>query len=229
MFLHFFDIKRYHVLVFIGIVCIITASVLAISLGMTVIQDYDVESVYKKTTCTIRNVEFNDMNPKNEWTRCPWRCTLQHTPDGIKSYCEISEFPCLKIVADVSTKYGLNSVILHENPAKLQKYPDCSTYFCQQDSVVNAKLVNKFKRTYGDIGKKFPCYYNMKSLDYEDEDDAQEHALLKLTYNQASYMNSIFWPCFVALVGILLIIIGFITRTKNREGQRILLKKSYDT
>lgn len=229
MFLQLFDIKRHHILLFSGIVCIIVASILAISLGMTVIQDYDAESIYKKTTCTIRSIEFNEMNPKNEWTRCPWRCTLQHTLDGLKPFCEISEFPCLKISADVSTKYGMKSVILHENPEKMQKYPDCSTFFCQQDSLVNLKLVNKFKRNYGDVGKKFNCYYNMKSLEYEDEDDAQEHALLNLTYGRASYINSIFWPCFVALVGIIIIIVAFITRNKNGDGKIIRLQKSYDS
>ena len=226
MVFHIFDIKKFHIILFVGILCIFIASVLAISLGTTVIQDYRSDSVYKKTNCTVRGIEFNEMNPKNEWTRCPWRCTLQYTPDGLKSYCEISEFPCLKIIVDVRTKYGLKSAIIHESPEKLQKYPDCSTYYCQQDSVVNLKLVNKFKRSWGDIGKSYACYYNMKSLEYEDEDDAQEHALLKLSYSQASYINSIFWPCFIASVGIVIILIAFITRTKFNDGQRILLKKS---
>jgi hypothetical protein len=195
---------------------------------MTVIQDYDVESVYKKTNCSVRAVEFNDMNSKNEWSRCPWRCTIQHTPDGLKSYCELSEFPCLKIVVDVVTKYGLKSAIMHENPEKLQKYPDCSTYYCNQDSVVNDKLVKKFLRNWGNIGKSYPCYYNMKSLETEDEDDAQEHALLKLTYGKASYVNSIFWPCFVASVGIVIIVVAVVTRKKGNDDMKKKLNRPYN-
>ncbi len=210
-----------------GILLIGVSAILHLSLGLTVVQDYNSEAHFKKTNCTVRAIELNNDNPKNEWTRCPWTCTVSHTPDGLKTFCEISEFPCLKIVVDVATKYGLKSAIIHENPDKMQKHFECSTFFCDRDSVVNEKLVNKFKRTYGNIGQSYSCFYKMETLNFEDDYDneIQEHALLYLTQTEASYVNSIFWPTLIGLVGVLMLGIGIyyrITgkRTRNQQVQK---------
>lgn len=213
-----FELTRYHIILFIGISLLFISAVLVLIMGLTVIQDFSQDAGYRKTKCTVRGFEFNDMNPKNEWTRCPWTCTIQHTPDGLKTFCELSEFPCLKIIVDVQTKNGLKSAVLYENPDQIMKYPDCSTFHCNRDSVVNDKMIKKFKRTWGNIGSTYSCYYNMKSLDAEDDDDDQEHALLRLSYSQASYVNAIFWPCFLAFAGIITIIYGLIVRSKLRKN-----------
>jgi hypothetical protein len=189
-----------------GIVALGVAAILYLALGLTVVQSYSNESNYKKTTCTVRAVEIHKMSSKEDWYRCPWKCAITHTPDGLKTYCELSEFPCLRIVVDVSTKNGLKSAILHENPEKMVKYTDCSTYYCDQDSVVNDKEVNKFRRRYGNVGTNYPCYFDSNSLQSDDyDDDGQEHALLKLTYNEASYVNSLLWPSLTATAGLLMI------------------------
>lgn len=135
---------------------------------------------------------------------------MNHTPEGLKTKCEISEFPCLRIVVDVETKHGMRSAILHENPDKMSKYYDCSTYYCDRDSVVNERDVNKFRKKYGIIGSKFDCYYNLDSLDSDEyDDDGQEHALINLSYSHASYVNAWFWPSFSCFFGIILAIYGF--------------------
>lgn len=209
-------------LIIFGILGLIVFTALIIPLGFTVIEEYNNEKQYVKTDCIVRAVEYNDKNPKNEWSRCPSRCTLQHTIDGLKTFCEVSEFPCLKIVVDVTTKFGLKSAIIHENPTKMQKYGDCSTYFCDKDSVVNEKYVNKFKRTWGNIGQKYKCYYNMAALN-SDDDDEQEHALLKLTYNTAEYVNSIFWPTLVGTFSFFAIVLGIFMKFRSpieRENRR---------
>jgi hypothetical protein len=207
------------VVILAGIVLIAVSAILHLSLGLTIVQDYNSESYFKKTNCTVRATELNNDNPKNEWTRCPWTCTVSHTPDGLKTFCEISEFPCLKIVVDVATKYGLKSAILHENPDKMQRYFECSTFFCDRDSVVNEKLVNKFKRNWGNIGQSYSCFYKMDSLNFEDDYDneIQEHALLNLTHTEASFVNSIFWPTLIGLAGVLLLCIGIYYKIVNRR------------
>lgn len=149
------------------------------------------------------------MNSKDDWYRCPWKCTISHTPDGLKTFCELSEFPCLRVVVDVFTRDGLKSAILHENPDKMNKYSDCSTYYCDRDSVVNENDVNRFRKKYGVLGSKFQCYYNIDSLESDDyDDDGQEHALLKLTYNTSSYVNSLLWPSLCAFCGLILTFYG---------------------
>jgi hypothetical protein len=199
-----------HVLMTIGgFVLLFISSILFLTLGLTVIESYSNESNFKQTTCTVRAVEIHKMSSKEDWYRCPWKCTVNHTPDGLKTFCELSEFPCLRIVVDVFTKNGLKSAILHENPHKMSKYSDCSTYYCDQDSVVNDKEVNRFRKKYGNVGSQYPCYYNLNSLQSDDyDDDGQEHALLRLTYNKASYVNSLLWPSLAALGGIVLALYG---------------------
>lgn len=44
------------------------------------------------------------------------------------------------------------------------------------------------------------------SDDYDD--DGQEHALLRLTYNEVSYVNSWLWPSLCAFVGLILTFYG---------------------
>jgi hypothetical protein len=203
------------------------AAILYLTLGLTVVQSYSNESNYKKTTCTVRAVEIHKMSSKEDWYRCPWKCAIAHTPDGFKTYCELSEFPCLRIVVDVATKNGLKSAILNENPEKMAKYTDCSTYFCDQDSVVNDKEVNKFRRRYGNVGSKYSCYFDSNSLQSDDyDDDGQEHALLQLTYNEAAYINSLFWPSITAVMGLTMIAYGFFNiyrdnRVKSNEKRKI--------
>jgi hypothetical protein len=210
------------VFILAGIVVIVISAIFHLSLGLTIVQDYNGESFFKKTNCTVRAIEFNNDNPKNEWTRCPWTCTVSHTPDGLKTFCEISEFPCLKIVVDVATKFGLKSAIIHENPDKMQKHYECSTYYCDRDSVVNEKLVNKFKRKWGNVGSSYPCFYKMDTLNMDDDYDneIQEHALIYLTHTEASYVNSIFWPTLMSLVGVVLLCMGVYYRIEKRMANR---------
>lgn len=197
--------------------CIISFS-LFMTLNFTVIQSFNDETNFKKTTCTVREVETQQMNNKEDWYKCPWKCTINHTPDGLKTYCELSEFPCLRIVVDVATKNGLKSAILHESPDKYRKYPDCSTYYCDMDSVVNEKDVNRFRRKYGNIGDTYSCYFNVDSLESDYYyDDGQEHALLRLTYSTASYVNSLIWPSLCAVAGIGVIIYGIYYRFNSRK------------
>lgn len=199
--------------------------ILYLSLGLTVIQSYVNESNFKKTTCTVRAVEIHKMSSKEDWYRCPWKCTLNHTPDGLKTFCELSEFPCLRVVVDVATRHGLKSAIVHEDPTTMNKYPDCSTYFCDQDSVVNEKEVNKFRKRYGNIGNQYPCFYDQNSLQSDDyDDDGQEHALIKLTHGPAAYINSVFWPGVTVLAGLVLIVYGsvqaYIEKNKKKKAKR---------
>lgn len=204
--------QRSILFILIGGGLMIVTLVLFLALGVTVIQTYNNESEYKKTKCHVRGIDVQPMNSKDDWYKCPWTCTVNHTPDGLKTQCEISEFPCLRIVVDVETKHGLKSAILHENPDKMRKYTDCSTFYCDRDSVVNEKEVNKFRKKYGNIGSQYSCYYNVDSLLSDDyDDDGQEHALLKLSYNQASYVNSIFWPALAGLVGLVMGLYGLFT------------------
>lgn len=211
--------------ILIGLASLLIGICLILALGVTVISDYQDEKQYTRTECTVRAVEFNNENPKNEWTKCPWTCTLNYTPDGWKTYCEISDFPCLKIIVDVKTKYGLKSAIIHENPDKMKAYEECSTYHCDRDSVVNEKIVNKFKRSYGKIGSKYTCFYNMESLE-RDDDEEQEHALLKLTYSQASYINSIFWPTLIGTFGLTMLIYGIVEKIRlNRAKSKTRLEQ----
>ena len=215
-------VSRNLIFIVTGTLALVVALVLYITLGVTVIQTYNNESEYKKTTCTVRGVEIHRMNSKDDWYKCPWQCTVNHTPEGLKTQCEISEYPCLRIVVDVETKSGLRSAILHENPDKMFKSPDCSTYYCDRDSVVNEKDVNKFKRKYGSIAMKYSCYYNVDSLLSDDyDDDGQEHALLRLTYNKASYVNGILWPTLVAFAGLVLAtwgLVGLFIQSRNKRA-----------
>lgn len=76
---------------------------------------------------------------------------------------------------------------------------------------------NKQKR-YGNIGDQYSCYYNANALLSDDyDDDGQEHALIRLTYNEASYINSWFWPSFCAFAG-LIVTFYAIYRIKFRIG-----------
>jgi hypothetical protein len=215
-------VTRNFVIISVGVLLLFISLILYIVLGLTVIQSYASESIYKKTTCTVRAVDIHKLNDKDDWYRCPWHCTVNHTPDGLKTTCEISEFPCLRVVVDVATKHGLKTAILHENPEKMSRYLDCSTYYCDRDSIVNDKLVNKFKRNYGQLGQKYSCFYNVDSLTSDDyDDDGQEHALLRLTYNQASYINSLFWPSLCAFVGIVLIFYGMFKVYEAKRYKRL--------
>lgn len=214
-------VTRHFLIIVAGLALIFIASVLFLILGLTVVQVYNNESSYKKTNCTVRAVEIHKMNNKDDWYRCPWKCTINHTPDGLKTFCEVSEFPCLRIVVDVSTKHGLKSAIMHENPEKMQKYMDCSTYHCDRDSVVNDKEVNKFRKKYGVIGTHYSCFYDVDSLESDDyDDDGQEHALLKLTHSEASFINSLFWPSFAAFAGIVLCFYGLVRLYKYKQEHR---------
>lgn len=228
-------ITKYTISVGVGFILISIGSILFLILGLTVVQVYNNESSFKRTDCTVRDVEIHKMNSKDDWYKCPWKCTINHTPDGLKTYCEISEFPCLRIVVDVATKFGLKSAILHENPEKMQKYYDCSTYYCDQDSVVNDREVNKFKKNYGVIGKKYSCYYNMDSLNSDDyDDDGQEHALLTLTFGIASYVNSLLWPSLCLALGIASMVYGFFNIyrlkrvNKNSSKKRMIHETLYN-
>ncbi len=126
---------------------------------------------------------------------------------------------------DVQTQYGLKSAILHENPTKMQKYYECSTYYCDRDSVVNNNLVNKFRKNYGVIGSKFPCYYNLNSLDSDEyDDDGQEHAMLNLSYNKASYVNAWLWPSLSAFAGVLFLVYGFYFVFLNKKMNSMYAK-----
>ena len=214
-----------------GISLFFVASILYLSLGLTVMQTYVSESNFKKTTCTIRAVDKNSMSVKDDWYRCPWQCTLRHSPDGLKTFCSVSEFPCVRIVVDVATKFGLKSAILHENPEKMQKYTDCSTYYCDRDSVVNEREVTKFQRKYGVLGSKVNCYYDLNSLQSDDyDDDGQEHALLKLTHSEAAYINSLFWPSLTAFVGIVCVVFAMISmhleKSKTDAGKKRLIRSN---
>ena len=201
-----------------GFLLLVVAGILYLVLGLTVVQGYNNESDFKRTTCTVRAVEIHKMNSKEDWYRCPWKCTVNHTPDGLKTFCELSEFPCLRIVVDVSTKHGLKSAILHENPYKMSKYGDCSTFHCDQDSVVNDKEVNKFRKKYGNVGSQHPCYFDLNSLQSDDyDDDGQEHALLKLTYNKASFVNSLLWPGLIAAAGLVMTLYGSFNVYQERK------------
>ena len=201
--------STYAIITALGFLFLVIGLILFLVLGLTIIQVYNSESNFKRTECTVRDVEIHKMNSKDDWYKCPWKCTINHTPDGLKTYCEISEFPCLRIVVDVTTKYGLKSAILHEDPEKMQKYYDCSTFYCDMDSVVNEKQVNRFKKNYGTIGSKYPCYYNLESLNSDDyDDDGQEHALLSLTYSIGSYVNSLLWPSLSTALGVGLMVFG---------------------
>lgn len=204
-----FKISKFTVIIIVGTVLLFLASILYLVLGVTVIQSYSNESNFKKTTCTVRAVNQYSMNVKDDWYRCPWQCTLRHSPDGLKTFCSLSEFPCIKIVVDVTTKVGLKSAILHENPDKMQRYSDCSTFYCDRDSVVNERDVNRFKNKYGILGSKMNCYYDVNSLQSDDyDDDGQEHALLRLTHSEAAYINSLFWPSLLAFLGIICCVYG---------------------
>ncbi len=208
--LHF---SRSALFILAGVAILLIASTLYIVLGVTVIQAYVNEDNYKKTECTVRAVEYHKQNVKDDWFRCPWHCTINDTPEGMKTYCELSEFPCLRIVVDVSTKNGLKTAIIHENPEKMNKYLDCSTYYCDRDSVVNEKLVNRFRKSHGTIGSKYSCFFDVNSLQSDDYvDDGQEHALLNLTYNMASYVNSILWPSVAFFIGLVIMLYGFYLR-----------------
>jgi len=112
----------------------------------------------------------------------------------------------------------------------MQKYSDCSTYYCDRDSVVNDKDVNKFRKRYGVVGSSYSCYYNMAALQRGDdyEDDGQEHALLQLTYGLASYVNAWFWPSVATLGGILLMVFGTMGVLKTRSQHRLLLSNPYE-
>ena len=215
---------KYTIAILLGSLLISLASILYLILGLTVIQDYVNESMFKSTQCTVRNVEIHNMNSKDAWYKCPWKCTVNHTPEGLKTACEISEFPCLRIVVDVATKFGMKSAILHESPEKMQKYQDCSTFYCDRDSVVNERDVNRFRSRYGKIGSKFACFYNLDSLDSDDyDDDGQEHALIRLSYSKTSYVNAWFWPSLAMLVGFLFLIYGFYfvyTNKRNNSPNR---------
>ncbi len=152
---------------------------------------------------------------------------MNHTPEGLKTKCEISEFPCLRIIVDVETRHGMRSAILHENPDKMSKYIDCSTFYCDRDSVVNERDVNKFRKKYGTVGSRYDCYYNSESLDSDEyDDDGQEHALLRLTYSHASYVNAWFWPSFCCFFGLIATFYGsyfvFVANKFNRQ------KRSYN-
>lgn len=221
-------LTRNHLIMAVGLLLLLISLVLFIVLGLIVIQTYVGESNYKKTTCTVRAVDIHKLNDKDDWYKCPWHCTINHTPDGLKTFCEISEFPCLRVVVDVATKHGLKTAILHENPEKMSKYTDCSTYYCDRDSLVNDKLVNKFKRKYGQLGQRYSCYYNVDSLTSDDyDDDGQEHALLRLTYNRASYINSLFWPSFAFVAGAVLVIYGWIQNNKDKKLRGAETKRSF--
>lgn len=214
-------LNKFVLIAFVGFVLVSIGSILFLVLGLTVIQVYNSESSFKRTECTVRDVEIHKMNSKDDWYKCPWKCSVNHTPDGLKTYCEISEFPCLRIVVDVATKYGLKSAILHENPEKMQKYFDCSTYYCDMDSVVNEREVNRFKKNYGVIGSKYSCYYNMDSLNSDDyDDDGQEHSLLNITYGVGSYVNSLFWPSLTIAVGIALVVYGLFNVYRLRKLEK---------
>ncbi|CAF0703178.1 unnamed protein product [Brachionus calyciflorus] len=213
-----FHLKRNTLILLSGIALIIISFTLFLTLNFTVIKSYHDESSFKKTTCTVRDVETHKMNSKEDWYKCPWKCTINHTPDGLKTSCELSEFPCLRIVVDVATKNGLKSAILHESPEKYRKFSDCSTYYCNMDSVVNEKDVNRFRKKYGIIGSKMSCYYNVDSLESDDyDDDGQEHALLRLTYNTASYVNSIIWPSLCGAAGIFMIFYALFFNFKSKK------------
>jgi hypothetical protein len=205
-----------------GCLLIFISAILYLVLGITVVQRYGDEANFKKTTCTVRDVEIHEMNSKEDWYKCPWKCSINHTPDGLKTACEISEFPCLRIVVDVSTPDGLRSAILHEDPDKMAKYGDCSTFHCNQDSVVNEKVVNHFKRNYGVVDQKYNCFYNIDSLNSDDyDDDGQEHALLKLTYSEAAFVNSLFWPSLLFIIGVVLVGYGLYNIDLERRAAKI--------
>lgn len=223
------NLNRNTLTIAVGVFLIFSSFVLFLTLGLTVMESYVNESSFKKTTCSVRAVEVYKMNSKEDWYRCPWRCTIAHTQDGLKTQCELSEFPCLRVVVDVSTKHGLKSAILHESPDKMQKYPDCSTYYCDRDSLVNEKMVNRFQKAYGSIGSKYPCYYDVQSLQSDDyDDDGQEHALIRLTYGPASFVNSIIWPSVAFIAGVVCVIYGFYMllgekkTAKNGEKKKFL-------
>lgn len=130
----------------IGLLLLVISGVLYIALGVTVIETYINESKYSRTKCTVRDVNIHRANSKDDWFQCPWRCTVNHTPDGLKTTCEMSEYPCLQIIVDVMTRDGLKSAIIHESPDKMTKSQDCSTYVCDRDSVINERDVNRFRR-----------------------------------------------------------------------------------
>lgn len=223
-----FNFSRSSLFILGGLLFVILGSVLFVVLGVTVVQSYVSESNYKRTNCSVRAVEYHKQNSKDDWYRCPWQCTINHTPDGLKTFCELSEFPCLRIVVDVATKHGLKTAILHENPEKMNKYSDCSTYYCDRDSVVNEKLVNRFRKAYGMIGTHYKCFFDLNSLQSDDyDDDGQEHALLKLSFNEASYVNSLLWPSVAFVAGVVLIFYGlhqrFFVERKEEKKKRSLL------
>ena len=147
-------ISKNAIILTVGILLLIISGVLYIALGVTVIQTYIGESTYSRTTCTVRDVNIHRANTKDDWFQCPWRCTVNHTPDGLKTMCEISEYPCLQIVVDVMPRDGLKSAIIHESPQKMAQSLDCSTYYCDRDSVVNERDVNRFRKRSLTIQKK---------------------------------------------------------------------------
>ena len=212
-----------------GLASLFVGSALFITLGLTIMQTYHAESSFKSTNCSVRAVEQHKMNSKVDWYRCPWRCTITYAPDGLKTFCELSEFPCLRIVVDVATRYGLKTAILHETPDKMSRYSDCSTFYCDRDSVVNEKLVAKFKRNYGQVGKQLNCYFNLNSLQSDDyDDDGQEHALLDLTYSQAAYVNSLLWPIVLLVVGVALVAYALFLQHKEKKDASIERKRAID-
>ncbi len=62
-----FVFSRYTASIILGTIFLLIAMILYISLGLTVIQDYRSEEMYKKTECTVRDTEISSMNDKFEW------------------------------------------------------------------------------------------------------------------------------------------------------------------
>lgn len=60
-------LNRFIISILMGGILFLVGCILYLSLGLTVIQDYRAESMYRKTECTVRDTEIHNMNDKFSW------------------------------------------------------------------------------------------------------------------------------------------------------------------
>ncbi|XP_066275228.1 uncharacterized protein [Branchiostoma lanceolatum] len=112
---------------------------------------------------------------------------------GTKSNPCFSAFPCLQINVTYLTGSGGNLTSLLVDTQAIMGYArQCATRECSSSQIVNGLSVSSYKRSWGQEGMTYPCYY----------EDGNEREVSRTVVNTSKWLvfHALFWPLLILVI-----------------------------
>ncbi|XP_062512150.1 calcium-activated potassium channel subunit beta-4-like [Corticium candelabrum] len=142
---------------------------------------------FRSANCT--NVGYNRMG--DESCSCGDECS--------------SQFPCFKVYVNYEDHHNRifrRGAVAYENEQTLIHYSDCTFDLnsCDHSYSSNTNKIESKLRSDGQPGRRYKCYY-----DPHDHNDV----IMARKFSLAATINALFWPNFLFLLGVVLLVGGF--------------------